>query len=596
MANAIPSLIAQFQHPLYTSMVGEWMQWRDAYNGGWFFRDRYLQKFSTREDDDDYETRRKLTPIKTHAASCINEIRDSVFQRLADVARTGGSPAYASAAAGNDMGVDMRGSTMNAFIGMKVLQELLVMGRCGVYVDMPYLDSAASLADTIGKRPYLYSYCVEDIVGWTLSKPDHPSEFKAILLRDRDVSYDATGLFPCGETYRYRKVWIDEATGKVNLLFMDASGNPCDREGNPTDGAPIRLNLERIPFVMPDIYDSLMRNVVGHQIALLNIGSTDVNYAIRSNFPIYTEQKQGTPEHIRRGMSTDSTATSGGQGAGDKEIKTGVMHGRYYAPQMDRPQFIAPPSEPLQASLQLQAKLEAEIRTLVHLAVQTMATRASAESKSLDNQGLEAGLSFIGLRLENAERRIADFWAAYEDVQPARRSTATVMYPKRYNLKSDMDRIDESTKLSTLSSKITSNTARKELQKQIATTLLGGKVSADTLNKVYREIDEAPYVVADPEVVIAAHQEGLVGGEIGAMSLGYDQGQAAIAEKERVARAAAIIAEQSKAGNKQPASDAGARGVSDLAVDPNASKQEKQNPDGTPKPVRGKGKKINGGQ
>lgn len=595
MANAIPNLLAQFTHPLYTSMVGEWMQWRDAYNGGWFFRDRYLEKFSTREDDSDFQLRRRLTPIKTHAKSCINEIRDSIFQRLADVVRTGGSAAYASAVAGNDMGVDMRGSTMNAFIGMKVLQELLVMGRCGVYVDMPYLDSVASLADAAGKRPYLYSYAVEDIVGWTLSKPDHPSEFKAILLRDTDVSYDSTGMFPCGETYRFRKVWIDDATDRVNMQFYTASGDPCDRDGQENDGTPIVLNLNRIPFVMPDIYDSLLRDVVGHQIALLNIGSTDVNYAIRSNFPIYTEQKAGTPEHIKRGMGGDNTATAGGQGASDKEIKVGVTQGRYYAPNMERPGFIAPPASPLQASMALQEKLEGEIRSLVHLAVQTLATRASAESKSMDNLGLEAGLSFIGLRLENAERRIADYWAAYEDVQPTRRSTATVMYPKRYSLKSDMDRIDESTKLSTLSSKITSNTARKELQKQIATTLLGGKVSAATLDTIYKEIENAPYVIADPDVVIAAQQASLVGGEVAAMSLGYAPEQAAIAEKERVARAAAIIAEQSKANDKQ-ASDPGARGVPELSVNPDASKQEKQNPDGTSKPVRGKGKKIEGGQ
>jgi hypothetical protein len=594
MAVAIPNLLAQFTHPLYTSMVGEWMQWRDAYNGGWFFRDRYLEKFSTREDDGDFNLRRRLTPIKTHAKSCINEIRDSIFQRLADVVRTGGSAAYANAVAGNDMGVDMRGSTMNAFIGMKVLQELLVMGRCGVYVDMPYLDSVASLADAVGKRPYLYSYAVEDIVGWTLAKPDHPSEFKAILLRDTDVSYDSTGMFPCGETYRYRKVWIDEESDKVNMQFYDGAGNPSDRDGNPTDDTPTVLNLNRIPFVMPDIYDSLLRDVVGHQIALLNIGSTDVNYAIRSNFPIYTEQKPGTPEHIKRGMGGDNTATAGGQGASDKEIKVGVTQGRYYAPNMERPGFIAPPASPLEASMALQEKLEGEIRTLVHLAVQTMATRASAESKTLDNQGLEAGLSFIGLRLENAERRIADYWAAYEDATPSRRATATVMYPKRYNLKSDLDRITESTKLADLATKITSNTARKEIHKQVATTLLGGKVSAHTLNAIYSEIDSAPYVIADPDVVIAAQQASLVGSEVASMSLGYDKGQADIAEKERVARAAAIIAEQSKAADKKPASDPGARGVPELSVDPNASKKEKTNPDGTPKRVRGKGKKIGG--
>ena len=33
----------------------------------------------------------------------------------------------------------------------------------------------------------------------------------------------------------------------------------------------------------------------------------------------------------------------------------------------------------------------------------------------MDNQGLEAGLSYIGLLLESAERQIAEIWAAYEE-------------------------------------------------------------------------------------------------------------------------------------------------------------------------------------
>lgn len=593
MAEVLTNPFAIYQHPLYTAMAGEWMLWRDAYNGGWYFRNKYLERFSTREDDGDFERRRRMTPIPSYAASCINEIRDSIFQRLADVTRRGGSSAYQLAIAGVNGGVDMRGSTMDAFIGMKVLQELLIMGRCGVYVDMPYLHATASLADTIGKRPYLYSYGVEDIISWTYSRPDQPSEFKALMLRDTDMSYDEVTMLPASTIYRFRKVWINEQTGLVNMQFLDADQAPIGPNGEPGMG-PFELNLTRIPFVMPDIVDSLMRNVAGHQVAMLNIGSTDITYAIRANFPIYTEQKKGLPDHVRRGMEGDSTATKGGQGAGPKENAVGVTQGRFYEPNMERPGFIAPPSEPLQASMALQAKLKNEIRELIHLAIQTMASRASAESKDMDNQGLEAGLSFIGHRLQNAERQIADYWAAYEEIKPERRTVAAVTYPKRYSLKSDMNRIDESTKLADLSSKLTSNTARKEMQKQLVATLLGGKVTADTMQTIYKEIDQAPFVIADPQIVIAAHQEGLVGAEVGALSLGYDKDQATIAEQERVARAAAIIEAQSKDSDKPAASggDPAARGVPELSADPQASKAEKTNPDGTKKRVRGKGKAV----
>lgn len=596
MATVLTNPFAQFQHPLYTAQAGEWLLWRDAYNGGWLFRDRYLKMFSSREDQADFDNRRLLTPVATHAASAVNEIRDSIFQRLIDVVRRGGSQAYQEAVAGGSLGVDMRGSTMNAFVGRNMLPDLVVMGRCGVYVDMPYLDENVSMADAAGKRPYLYSYGVEDIISWAYSRPDQPSEFKALMLRDTDMSYDAVTMLPVAQVYRFRRVWIDDNTGLVNMQFLDSDGKPCGRDGTPGVG-PIELKINRIPFVMPDIGDSLMRNIVGHQVALLNIGSTDVNYALKANFPFYTEQKSGLPNHVRQGLEGDNTGTKGGQGAGNRESPVGITQGRYYGANMERPGFIAPPTGPLKASLQLQDKLEADIRKLVHLAVQAMATRASAESKSMDNQGLEAGLSFIGLQLENAEHRIADFWSAYEQVNPTKRSIATVMYPKRYALKSDMDRIDESTKLSILSNKLTSNTARKEIQKLLASTLLGGKVSAETLNKITKEIDDANYVVSDPDIVIAAHQEGLVGGEVASESLGYDKTQHTIAEQERVDRAAAIIAAQTKAGPKPPESDPAARGVPELSTNPQAGKDEKLNPDGTPKRVRGKGNKTSkGGQ
>ena len=45
-----------------------------------------------------------------------------------DITRRDGSTAYQRAIAGLDQGVDRRGSTMNAFLGIKCLTELLTHG------------------------------------------------------------------------------------------------------------------------------------------------------------------------------------------------------------------------------------------------------------------------------------------------------------------------------------------------------------------------------------------------------------------------------------------------------------------------------------
>src|SRR5690606_30052159 len=155
-------------------------------------------------------------------------------------------------------------------------------------------------------------------------------------------------------------------------------------------------------------------------------------------------------------------ASAGGQAANEQNIVVGANHGRAYGPGLEAPSFIAPPSEPLLASMKLQDRLEEQVRKMVNLAVQATASRESAESKSLDNQGLEAGLSFIGLCLQNAEQQIASHWAAYEDRNPKNRSVAVVKYPDRYSLKTDADRIRECGELTKLLYSVPGRLAKKE--------------------------------------------------------------------------------------------------------------------------------------
>jgi len=589
---ALPQ-ITNSRHPLFLAHQSDWTLWRDTYNGGEEYRRRYLKRFTKRETEPEFIERMDLTPIPTFAKSAVNDIRNSIFQRMSDIVRRNGSSVYQRAVAGQDMGVDLRGSTMNSFLGQKILTELLMMGRVGVFVDMPVINGR-SLADAKGKRPYLYSYAVEDILSWSCSKPEEPSEFQSVLLRDQYMKYDPRTLLPLDSEGRYRLMWIDEKTRRVNLQFYSLEGQETDRDGKP--GGPVELELTRIPFVMLDIVDSLIKDVAHHQIALLNLGSSDINYAIKANFPFYTEQRdeRDVGTHLKRVANEDGTATAGGQGAATTEMKVGVTHGRYYSMEAERPKFIHPSPEPLKASMELQAKLEADIRKLVNLAVLSLASRASAESKTMDNQGLEAGLSFIGLVLQAAEQRIADYWAAYEDKTISRRNVATIKYPDRYSLKTDMDRIDEADKLSDLMFQIPGRTIKKEIGKLVATTLLSGKVAVDTMETIHKEIDSAEYTTSDPDTIIAAKTAGLVGEKTASIALGFSDKEHLTAREDHIRRATEIAKAQ---GIARGAGDPGSRGVPDLSADPaNAGKDEKEMSrntdlkDTTKNPVRGKGR------
>jgi hypothetical protein len=565
--------IIDYRLPNYLTSFSDWEKWRLTYEGGPNFRRQYLQMFSSREDKNEFQERMEITPVPSFAKSAINDIRNSIFQRMVDIVRKEGSEAYHRAVAGLNMGVDRRGSSMNAFIGRKVLEDLLIMGKVGVFVDAPPVDGD-TLADVGAFRPYLYVYKIEKILSYACTNQEEPSEFSAVLLEDTVTNYDGKTGLPEEEVTRYRHLWMGE-NGRVNIQFYNPDGDPIDRNGEPS--GPQELGLTRIPFILLDIGDSLLKDVCEYQISLLNLASSDVNYALKANFPFYTEQKdtRNVGGHLKSGVNPDGTATSGGQSSHDKEHKVGISQGRFYPKDMDRPDFIHPSSEPLKASMALQDKQEKDIRRLVNLAVQTLSTRASAESKSLDNAGLEAGLSYIGLVLESAERQIAEHWAAYEENSPKRRRIPTIKYPDRYSLKSDDDRIEEASKLSELITDTPSKQARKELWKTVCTTLLGGQVNPDTMATIYREIDKAQFTTANPKVIIEAREAGLVGEQLASIALGFPENEYLQAREDHTERIKRIAEAQGQEADS--VGDPAARGVDDLSQDPSrAGKVEKE--------------------
>jgi len=606
--------LTALRHPEYLEDEMYWVDWRETYNGGPTFLRKNLKKFSSRETNEDFETRKFFTPIPSYAKAAVNDIRNSIFQRLRDVTRRDGSENYMRASAGEIGGIDNKGTTMQAFLGIEVLTELLVMGRVGVYVDMPQLAGFRTMADEGNARPYCYQYCVEDILSWAVSKPEEPGDFQALLLRDRGVDYNqgfGGGVYlPSGTYTRYRFIWIDPADGMVKMKLYNEDDALIGLDGNEIKGGDgiIQLELTRIPFTMLDIKGSLLKDVYKHQVALLNLGSSDVSYALKANFPFYTEQKdmRAVGAHLKQFVDDDGTTTTSDNSHIGQDARTGVSHGRTYDLKAERPAFIHPSPEPLMASIKLQEKLEDDIRKLVNLAVQNkMGQRAiSAEAMKLSDQGLEAGLSYIGMVLEGAEHHIAEFWAAYENKNIEDRQIATVKYPDRYSLKNDEDRIKEASDLASLMYAVPGNTVKKELSKNIVTVLLSGKVDTDTIDKIFSEVDEAGYTTSDPEIIRSAVEAGLCGEQTGSIAMGFDENEHIKARDDRVTRAKELMEAQSavKMAEAQAGMEnAAARGVSDLAIDNNTGKAEKANAankakkQGSTAPIRGKGKSLKKG-
>ena len=528
--------IENLTHPDYDRLSPDWTKWRLAYEGGREFIETYLATLSSRETPEDFAIREDTSYCPAFTEAGINEIKNSIFGRMIDIIRIGGSKSYQRAVMAEDGGVDLRDNSMNSFIGTEILSDLLIMAKVGIYIDMPRL-SGQTIADSSGKRPYLYSYSVEDIRSWTYDVPGQPNEFSSLLLCDHLYKKDSLTDLSTGKVERYRL--LKKVSDGVELRFFDSDGTPIDMDGN--EGEVIyKLNLPQIPFVLITLPNSLMKNVADYQIALLNLESGDINYARKANFPFYTEQYDPRSDTTYQKPANETSDDTAGQ----QEISIGPTQGRRYPINTDRPGFIHPSAEPLNASMAKCKQLKEDIRLLINLSLAAFnPATASTANKSFDNQGLENGLSFIGLTLEKAERQIAKFWAIYEGSEQA-----SISYPDNYSLKSEQDRQQEAEGKQKLMEVVPSNSYRREMAKEIVRITLGNKVSNKMIDKIEKEIDSAPTMTSDPTTIALDWTNGFVSTETASIARGYTKEEAAKAKIDHAERIANVLKAQTTPG------------------------------------------------
>lgn len=547
--------IQDLMHPDYEAQTTSWDKYRLAFEAGDAFIEEYLSKFSVKESTPDFEARKGYSYCPAYAKAVILEIKNSIFQRMIDVTRVGGSPSYQMAVKGENLGVDLLGNGMDGFIGREVLPELIAMGKVGVFIDKPEVEEGSSKADTKGKRPYLYIYRTEDIRSWRF---DDQNKLVSLLLRTtKDIIDENTGCVKDTET-RFRLFKVEGP--EVNIQLYDEEGTELS-DGQKT------LKLTRIPFVIFELSQSLLVDISNHQIALLNLASADMNYALKSNTPFYTEQidYRAHSGHLRSAASDasdDAGTEDQAEKASEKAVNVGSHHGRGYPKGLDRPDFIAPPTAPLEASMEKQRVIRDEIRLLVQLSLSNIEPRrASADSKAADMKGLEAGLSYIGLELSFGERMIAEIWSEYEKTS----TVPIIQYPANYELRTDDDRRAEAEELEERLDKTPSQKMKKEISKLVATVLLGNKINAETLTMIHQEIDDAKVIITDAETIRSDHEAGFVGTETASTLRGYPKGEVELAKKDHADRATRVLEAQTDA-----------RGINDLGNNPDAGKEEKK--------------------
>lgn len=592
-----PTKLADIVHPEYSFHTEVWRKWRLTYEGGDDYIEEFLRKFR-REKWSAFHERKFMTYVPPFAKEGVNEVKNAVYQRLGDVSRSAKSGSYIDSCKGMTGGVDRKGSTMASFLGRKVLPEMLTMREVGVWIDMPKLSEKPSLQEAVGKHPYLYIYPVESIRSW---KHDDQDRLIVLLLRTCGFKYDPFTGLPMGmDEETFQLCWIGD-DGFVHIRSENLKGEPV--------GSEKVLKIKEIPFVPYVIDHSLLKDCADMQKALLNMESSDVYWCVKANFPIYTEQYDPRPsanaarpaqqapkmpgfplvgasasvevsDEVKSGQAKEAA-----QGKGT-EMTLGPEAGLKYPKGTDRPDFIHPSPEPLKASMAKEQQIKEDIRRSIHLSVAMLDPRmASAESKEMDNKGLQNGLLAIGMALEQGDREVARFWSMYEGTE-----IPTVRYPEEWTMQGDAGRREDAKALCELKDEIPSVKAAKEILKQAATKLIGHKVAPEILDEILAEVDAAEGLTLSIEDMEKEIQLRILSAETASVRRNYKPGEhkKALAEQAKQLEIIAISQAEGAGAAADPA-----RGGQGANGDTGSKDEKKLNANKTGVPqdnTRGEGK------
>jgi hypothetical protein len=350
--------------------------------------------------------------------------------------------------------------------------------------------------------------------------------------------------------------------------------------GKVTQLATQTIAIQRIPFAIGELTTSLLRDVADYQVALLNMESSDVSGSIRSNFTLYTEQfdprYDAAARQIRSIHESEGTISENAAEPNVRETVIGGVVGRRYPKDTERPQYIAPPTEPLAASMAKEAAIKSDIYMLVNKTLsETGQKRISTESRKLDYRGLETNLAYIGFELQHLENDLAIIWTEFQ-----RKGAIVIQYPNTYTMLTSADRHDlAEMKLKQLA-KTPNQAARKAMLKGAIRAMLRDDTDTETVNATMMAIDNDKQAILTTDEIIDLKREGVISSEYAASVLGIPVSVVEQANREHALRLAVIAKSQGivASGNADAPRD-----------DKEQSQSGDFNADGSPK-VRGDGK------
>ncbi len=438
----------QSKHDLWHSNISNWEFYIRSYLGGNDYKNGYYLHRYVLESPEDYEQRIRHTPLDNHCKNVV-QIYTSFLWRVPPT-RDYGSLDGDLQLQSFIQDADLDGRAFNTVM-REVQMNASIYGNCWVIVDKPQSNAntrAEELAQDI--RPYISIYTPENVVNWNYARSSSGRFYLDLLVIVEDINSERAIV----------KVFTEETISTYEVEEYDKDYTEGDSK-----------LLEEIPNPLGVIPAVNVFNLRGNKRPIGISDLADVAFLQQSIYNDYSEKEQlirlaNHPSLVK----TPNVEASAGAGA-IIEIPEDLDSAL-------KPYIIQPSGQNLDGIMKcIQNKVDA-IDRITHMgSVRATGSQiASGIALQTEFQLLNARLSEKADYLENSEEQIWALFARWQDKE----WDGKVNYPDTFDIRdwaNDLQYLQMAK-----ASGIKSETFNKEIDKQIAETVIDDNETIKTIN------------------------------------------------------------------------------------------------------------------
>ncbi len=438
----------QSKHDLWHSNISNWEFYIRSYLGGNDYKNGYYLHRYVLESPEDYEQRIRHTPLDNHCKNVV-QIYTSFLWRVPPT-RDYGSLDGDLQLQSFIQDADLDGRAFNTVM-REVQMNASIYGNCWVIVDKPQSNAntrAEELAQDI--RPYISIYTPENVVNWNYARSSSGRFYLDLLVIVEDINSERAIV----------KVFTEETISTYEVEEYDKDYTEGDSK-----------LLEEIPNPLGVIPAVNVFNLRGNKRPIGISDLADVAFLQQSIYNDYSEKEQlirlaNHPSLVK----TPNVEASAGAGA-IIEIPEDLDSAL-------KPYIIQPSGQNLDGIMKcIQNKVDA-IDRITHMgSVRATGSQiASGIALQTEFQLLNARLSEKADYLENSEEQIWALFARWQDKE----WDGKVNYPYTFDIRdwaNDLQYLQMAK-----ASGIKSETFNKEIDKQIAETVIDDNETIKTIN------------------------------------------------------------------------------------------------------------------